>query len=54
MDEKRIIIYHSRSEQVMDEWLWEQGGAVYFAGFLAVVVVVLLIANSVANRRSFR
>lgn len=54
MGEKKIIVYHSRSEQAMDEWLWDQGGAAYVAGFLAVVVVVLLVANSVANRRRFR
>ncbi len=54
MNEKKIIVYHSRSEQAIDEWLWEDGGAAYLAGFLSLVVVIFLIANSVANHRRFR
>lgn len=50
----KVIVYRSRREQLLDEWLYDQGGMAYVAGFLAVAVVVLLIGNAVANRRRFR
>jgi hypothetical protein len=54
MGDRKIIVYHSRGEQAMDEWLYEDGGMLYVAGFLLVFVIVALIANAISERRRFR
>lgn len=38
-----VIVYHSRSEEAMDRWLWDEGGAQVVAGGLAIGLLVLIV-----------